>query len=286
MTKFVIGKLGLLLVFTFSAMSAFSNSLNPAIEDKVEVAAPQAKQEEVQTQDGIPEIKENSVSPQVNREPKLDRGIEIRHPQNSKLDESEIQKELGEIPLPLEKTVEINDKVGVSDKSDKSYETERDETKALPSDGQNLSVDELLASLTPTERKPGEKLSIPKDAKDLSFLVGRWECDMGSLRNNDGDRIKNIFSFNKQGNGTSYVIEENGTVFKATIKAQLANGNLTINTSKFLGTGGGSKYYCSYFYRCRQAESFATCSGASNDPDCAGLKDGRFKDVKFLRIKG
>lgn len=283
-------KTSILFVLTLSASGlALANSLNPVLE-----RAPVIDTQTDEQKSGVHEYQSDST----------DEGNsgEMTKPQESvpapttplvdpmkevNTGKTETAETTDAIPAPLERKLvdDGDDKIVVGDKT---YPIDKGVVIDVPiKSGVPLSVEELLASITPIEKKSNDQLSIPKDAKDVSFLDGQWQCEMGDLVSTNGQPIKNIFTFNKKGEGVSYVIEKGGRVFKASIKAKLNDGTLTINTSKFLGTGSAIGGYCSQFFKCRQKGQFASCSGTSNDPDCGFTSQtGKvgFKDVKFVRI--
>ena len=130
----------------------------------------------------------------------------------------------------------------------------------------------------PPKAKPGEMMSIPKNAKTLDFLEGTWRCNMGDLRNSRTNApIQCEFTFDRTGNGQSTTDEGRGRKFFAIASARLNDGALYIKTGRFSRKGTRNNYSAQSML-CRQRESHAVCSGRNEDGT-------EWRNVTFTKIR-
>lgn len=100
---------------------------------------------------------------------------------------------------------------------------------------QPLTLGQLLP-VTPIgnegDKKKSMDMIIPKNAKDLSFLEGKWKCRKGNIvLLETGEPMQEILTFNRDGTGTA-VVRKDGNVCQGSLRANLRKGKLHVDIGK------------------------------------------------------
>lgn len=155
-----------------------------------------------------------------------------------------------------------------------------------------INVGDLLGEVSEKKASPeetkapfskvGETLQIPKEG-GIEFLEGTWRCDMGDLRDvRTGQSIQVEFTFNRDGTGITTIQKADGHRFKGSVKGELSDGVLRLQTTPYISLTGAESSYNPQSFECRQ-------EGEQKDAVCSGHNTvGRridWKNVKFTRVK-
>lgn len=108
-----------------------------------------------------------------------------------------------------------------------------------------------------------------KDDTKIDVLEGKWRCDSGLSRVSDNEPVVLEFSFDKNGNGTSWIREKNGKLFETKVKANIRDRELTIKTEGGYTSKDSKGGYTGLTIKCRQKGDFASCNGKhdNNGPE-------------------
>lgn len=121
-----------------------------------------------------------------------------------------------------------------------------------------------------------EKLVIPEEARDPSFLKGRWRCETGLFSSRTDEPVVVEFSFDAEGNGEGQIHEKND-VCEGAAKASMQNGALRVDLAEQRCARGDNGY----------SNMSIECSGAGGrEAECLGLNaDGTSWRARFRRIE-
>lgn len=127
-----------------------------------------------------------------------------------------------------------------------------------------------------TSSSQSESLRLPPKADNMSFLEGRWRCETGLARVSDNQPIVLEFSFDKNGKGSAFIVEQDGTRYDASARASYVKGTLRVNTSEFRSKKSRGAYSKSKI-ECRDQGGHALCNG----------EDGgaTWSNAQFIRLK-
>lgn len=127
---------------------------------------------------------------------------------------------------------------------------------------------EKHAALCKPAREPAvkspETLVIPENARDTSFLEGRWLCQTGLGSTRSGEAVKVAFSFGDGGLGEAVIIERNNQC-RGPAKASLDKGSLHIDIDELKCSHSGTSYG-KMAIDCENSAGSATfCKGVNSD---------------------
>jgi hypothetical protein len=106
--------------------------------------------------------------------------------------------------------------------------------------------DECSSPSTDTFKLPGKGKT-----NDLSFAKGRWKSTSPLYNLNNGEKVTVFFDFEKNGNGTITLIEENGTNCTANLSFNYAEGNFNINQLELARCPPSQSSYNPYSFECK-----------------------------------
>lgn len=148
-------------------------------------------------------------------------------------------------PLPVPGAGESKDTPGAAD-------------AGSPDDpsGEMLS---LTALGSPRDDVGGKPLVIPDDTENVDFLNGNWSFDRTLVASN-GKKLRADFSFDKEGEGVSTIVDDQNIRHTARARAFVNDGVLRIQTGAYTSPQTSQRYHPA-FMECRNSGDGAVCGG-------------------------
>ena len=239
---------------------AYSNDLHPIPlkeDPKIElpIIEPQQKLEPLPTPIDPPiqvETKE-PIIPEI--PPKIEEQVEVKEP---------------EITKPIDNLINLPTQIDDPKIEETKEPIKPEETKT--------TVEDLLSNLPDSKDtdSKNEEMVLPK--KDtLDFLEGSWRCDSGLIRVDNKEPIILEFSFDKNGTGTSWIKEKDGTIYKTNVKASIKNRVLTVTAQGPYTNPKSKAGFSATTITCTQDGDHTICSGKN--------KNSQWNSVKFQKTK-
>lgn len=131
-----------------------------------------------------------------------------------------------------------------------------------------LALDKHLA-MCKTQEEPvaqapeAEKLVIPDNAEDTSFMQGRWLCQTGLVNSRTEEPVQMAFEFGSNGRGEATIVQRSGPC-RGPAVAAIANGRLHIEIDEVVCTPPGANYARMSIY-CENSSGKATVCKGENE---------------------